>query len=300
MDSQSGYRYGGKVMYDPNLGYDPLEPCNTNQELLSRLAYIGFSKICGSFHHIGIEQSIRVFSSPFIVEKYGHIFKQTPSLLTALCYESNRHGLILYKMPVWKVFLDDMYETLSEDRAFLSDAIRNESNFLNIYSKWKEGVSWMNIYNKFIKIQKCSSYISPPFTNMLGEYFRTNPLCARMSIDTDLFEATSKPEANVRAEMYKAYISAGFLDKKKARKIRSETSEWASCEALKHLLALHNSNPTIYPNIDDLVLQFTDTKYHSVQEAIAQNAPFRILYAFVGFDSVFAKRHLEKRMQNGE
>jgi hypothetical protein len=180
------------------------------------------------------------------------------------------------------------------------EAYRSQDHYINFYLGWKGDVDWMQIYNLYFSKQKSNGYITAPFVRSMESYFKQNPLCARASIENDLFDATSKPDANVRSEMYIQYIKAGYLDKKKARKIRSESSEYASSKALIALLDLHDENPSIYPNIDDLLLQFTDTKYSSVQETLAARAPFRILYAFVGFDSRYAKSMLEQRMQNGK
>jgi len=287
-------------MYDPNLAYDPAEPCITDQDLLNRMASIGIVRLCGDFKSINKEEIASILSSEKLVEKYKHVFTQAPHLLTNICSESARYKINLYKINAWKSFLDESFATLIKDPLFVIDAIRSEQNFINIYASWNESVNWMKIYDGYFDRQGQSSYVSIPFIKTLKEYFRTNPLCARNSIDVDLFEATSKPDANVRAEMYKAYISAGFLSKKKARKIRSETSEWASNSAVKHLLEMNEENTSLYPNIDDLILQFSDTKYQSVQETIAKLAPFRIIYAFVGFDSQHAKRYIEKRMQDGK
>jgi hypothetical protein len=287
-------------MYDPNLAYDPAEPCITDQDLLNRMASIGIVRLCSDFRCIKREEASAILSSEKLLERYKHVFTQAPHLLTNICWESTRYKINLYNTGAWKSFLDESFATLIKDGVFVSEALRTEQNFLNIYASWNENVNWMKVYNSYFSRQKSNSYVSNPFIKTLSEYFRTNPLCARSSIDVDLFEATSKPDANVRSEMYKAYISAGFLDKKKARKIRSETSEWASNNAVKHLLEISAANQSLYPNIDDLILQFADTRHQSVQETIAQLAPFRILYAFVGFDSRYAKSYLEQRMQNGK
>lgn len=290
-------------MYDITAGYDTSVNLATDDGMLDYLTWYGMQFLIRQ-SNLFVGDNLRLMLSKTTVEKYSK-FLSDPGNLTIVCARAKRSNINLCNYPIWAAFLDDCYKTSiapgdNKVRDVVYEAFSTEDHFINYYLDWKSDVDWMDIYNLYYSKQKRSSYVSRPFAKCLEKYFAQNPLCARISIEADLFDAEHKPDASVRTEMYKAYISAGLLTKKKARKIRSESSEYTSMSAVAFLMKAAEDNPLLYPNIDELLLQFSDTKHASVQEAIAKGAPFKILYAFVGFDDLHSKRTIEQRMQNGK
>jgi len=289
-------------MYDSIAGYDTSVNLATDDGMLDYLGWFGLQFLIRQTN-LFTGDNLKLILSKTTVEKYSK-FLADPGNLTIVCARAKRSNINLYSYPIWADFLDECYKASiipgNKNRDVVYEAFSTEDHFINYYLDWKSDVDWMDIYNLYYSKQKNSSYVSRPFAKCLEKYFAQNPLCARISIEADLFDAEHKPDASVRTEMYKAYILAGLLNKKKARKIRSESSEYTSMSAVGFLMNAAENNPLLYPNIDELLLQFSDTKHASVQDSIANGAPFRILYAFVGFDSNNAKRTIEKRMQNGK
>lgn len=286
-------------MFDPALGYDSSIDITTDSGLIDSLSWIGFSSLIRYTNLFKDAELSKVMFSKHTMEKYSEILSEQNNL-SIICQKAHRNKINLYQHPVWTDFLDAQFEAGVSNNNTAYEAFRTQEHYINYYLEWKQDVNWMEIYNLYFTRQKNSSYLTQPFTNALSKYFSQNPLCARISVEADLFDADQKPDSNVRTEMYCAYIKAGFLDKKKARKIRSESSEYTSMKSIACLIEVAEDNPNLYPNIDEMLLQFSDTKHHSVQEVIASRAPFRLLYAFVGFESNHAKRTLEQRMQNGK
>lgn len=286
-------------MFDPSLGYDNSIDTTTDGGLINSLSWFGISAIIKNSYLFKDSKYSNIMFNKYIVNTYSEILSNEDNL-NIICSKAANENINLYQHPVWTDFLNTQFETGLKNPALVYGAFRDSNHYLNYLLKWKQDVDWMEVYNLYFARQKNISYVSQSFSYVLRKYFANNPLCARISIEADLFEAEQKPDSNVRTEMYAAYIEAGFLDKKKARKIRSETSEYTSMRSVMFLTDIAESNPKLYPNIDELLLQFSDTKHYSVQEIIANRAPFRILYAFVGFESKEAKRILENRMQNGK
>jgi len=286
-------------MYDASLGYDNAIDTTTEKGLLNALSWFGITTLIRSSNLFKDSRFSKIIFNQYVVDTYSEILTD-PDNLSGICHKAAHSGIDLYRHPIWNKFLDTQFEAGLKNDNIIYQALRNSDNYMNYLLHWKKDVDWMEIYNLYFEKQKFHSYVTVPFVNTLNKYFEHNPICARISIEADLFEAESKPDSNVRTEMYIAYIKSGFLDRKKARKIRSESSEYASMKAVSFLMEFAEANPKLYPNIDELLLQFSDTKYDSVQEVIAYHAPYRILCAFVGFESKRAKKILEERMQNGK
>lgn len=286
-------------MYDPNIGYDTSLDVHTISGLRDNLAWIGLSSIIRSRDIFRDPNLSKLMLSEHIIQKYSELISEQ-SYLNIICSKAFRNKVNLYQHPTWTNFLDKMFASGLKEREIIFQACRGEDHYINYYLDWNKDVDWMEIYSLYSQAQKVTNYLTQPFIKALNKFFETNPLCARTTIEMDLFESDTKPEVGVRGEMYCAYIKAGFLDKKKARKIRSEPSEAVSAKALGCLIDVATENPNLYPNYYEMILQFTDTKHHAVQYLLADKAPYSLLYAFVGFDSSHAKNIIERRMQNGK
>ena len=106
----------------------------------------------------------------------------------------------------------------------------------------------------------------------------------------------AKPGYDVRSRVYHQYVKIGALDKKTARKIRSDGSEDASVTGLKSLL----ENLDLYDNSDELLLQFTDSKYESVIFLLADNLPEYLLASIMGTEFYAPKKRIEQRLEEIE
>lgn len=108
----------------------------------------------------------------------------------------------------------------------------------------------------------------------------------------------AKPFAyHVREVFYPAIISAGLLDTKMARKMRSDASESASLCAVRELLTCTDQK---YPNIDQLLVTFSDSKHQYVIRELADNMPKHLLSSLLGTQFQWLKPNIEKRMQKDE
>ena len=83
---------------------------------------------------------------------------------------------------------------------------------------------------------------------------------------------------------------------KTARKIRSDASSDSSVAGLKSLI----DNKEKYFNYDDLLLQFTDSKYDDVIILLADTLPDYLITSLMGTESYHGKRRVERRLEQIE
>jgi hypothetical protein len=114
--------------------------------------------------------------------------------------------------------------------------------------------------------------------------------------EREVFFSKSKPSYASRGAMYVEYIKRGLLDTKTARKIRSDASEEASLTGLKALV----DNQELYQNYDDLLLQFTDSKYDGVICHLAEYLPEYLITSIMGTQSYWGKKKVEERLESIE
>lgn len=137
-------------------------------------------------------------------------------------------------------------------------------------------------------------YIPQVYSEAVNGLCESNPLSFKIFADTELFG--KKPSRGLkpvfRGLLYSRYISSGFLTEKTARKMRSESSYEASCEAVKALLASEEK----YDNYNDLILQFTDSRHEYVLGELARELPVWMLSSLMGTESQWVKNILESRM----
>lgn len=287
-------------MYDQISGYDTSIDIKTDSGLIRALSWIGLANIIRNRKDIFENPAL---SNIILSKDTFNIFSElmtNDELLTIFCSKAFRSKFDLYNHPTWNEFLQRKIDSSLKDPAVTHSAFRSEDHYLNYLLGWSRDIDWSEVYSIYSKHQNTSGYVSVPYIKALDGFFKQNPLCARTTIESELFESDSKPDVSVRVKMYSAYIKAGFLDKKKARKIRSEPSENVSLQALSELMMVAEENPSLYPNYYQLILQFTDVKHTAVQNKLAESAPYSLLYAFVGFESKHAKYIIEKRMQDGK
>lgn len=275
--------------------------------ILNSLSSIGIYNIVKSMKLFSDEDFKTLISSDWLLEKNKFTAFSDPSVLT---YITDRCWSIKYNpvenSKVWEEIFDNIIDnfnpSLKNDihNSILDNFIRsNNSYVLNILSFKKNIVNWGNIYLKVKPLIQNQTYRSSGIEKIIQIYAHTDPIGYKLTIDKDLFE-DGIFNSNMRGLFYSEYIKCGLLDKKKARKIRSESSEGASLEGVRALFEVHKSNPNLYPNFEELIIQFNDTKYHSVQQYISLNSPISCITSFFGFDNQAAKSNISKRLNEGK
>lgn len=149
--------------------------------------------------------------------------------------------------------------------------------------------SWAEIFNNFkdkIELNKNIGIILVPI--ICSRAFREDPELAK----TFMYDVNFKKiKAPVRTAYYQAYIKAGLLDKKIARRIRSDGVEKTARKAIETFL----DSLDLYDNPKSILTQFTDIKHPDAQYILAKKAPDYMVPFMMGFEYVHAKNILEQR-----
>jgi hypothetical protein len=95
----------------------------------------------------------------------------------------------------------------------------------------------------------------------------------------------------VRAQLYAALSKSGLLTKNQARKMRSDPSSHSSLSGLTSLIV----NSDLYPNYDELLTQFMDTRYEDVANELAKSSPIHMISFLLGSEFYWAKSVAEER-----
>lgn len=153
----------------------------------------------------------------------------------------------------------------------------------------KIDLNWTEIFEKFKDKIESNKYIGPILVPVIcSKTFREDPESAKNFMYDVNFK---KLKAKVRTSYYQAYIKAGLLDKKIARRIRSDGAERTSRDAIECFL----DNLDLYENPKALLTQFTDIKHELSQSLMAKKAPDYMVPFMMGFDYPHAKKVLEQR-----
>ena len=199
----------------------------------------------------------------------------------------------LYEIPFWKQKIDS-WSTLTQQNA---DQILNTSSPHRVI-----GISmipeydWKDIFeSSFLKVADASaySYASKNFSSIMRAYVKQKPAEFKNFIDSNIFGGGNLPGYQTRTSIYRVYVESGCLDKKTARKIRSDPSESSSTAAVETLLDNKDKYAT---NLDELILQFSDSKYETVINTLATKIPKHLLTSIVGTQFFYAKRIIDGRM----
>ena len=104
---------------------------------------------------------------------------------------------------------------------------------------------------------------------------------------------TSKPRG-VREGVYKALISENLLDKRFARRLRSDSSDELSKNCIAHFARRKRNYSDLQYNI--LYSQFIDTKHDSVALFVAKNIPDKLLPYAVSMTTDGARKIISEKM----
>ena len=202
----------------------------------------------------------------------------------------------LYSVPFWREPVKAIANQLLEDEASAYDIYSGNRDYAITAAKMLENFDWKDLFKKVYTAQCSNNYIRVSYKRILEMYAFTSPESFKTFAEEEVFFSKSKPSFATRGSIYSEYITGGHLALKTARKIRSDASEEASAIGLKALVA----NKELYDNYDDLLLQFTDSKYDSVIVHLAENLPEYLIASIMGTQSYWAKKAVEDRLERIE
>lgn len=155
---------------------------------------------------------------------------------------------------------------------------------------------WSALFEKAFQWVRNRRYYGDIFNVIAAEAAKRNPGHFLAEVNEPLFKTQSIPYG-IRAHLYSSIILSGNLDAKMARKMRSDSSEYASRIAVDALLG---TSDKLYSNRDQLLIVFSDSKHQDVIKALAYGLPKHLLYSILGTDFHWLKSIIDNRMQNDE
>lgn len=158
-----------------------------------------------------------------------------------------------------------------------------------------EDYDWLPLFHSATSWVRTKRIYGDTFGSILKEVAKRNPKEFLQYGEETIFNGGAG--FYIRGAYYSALIEAGLLDKKMARKMRSEASEEASQRAVNSLL---DASEELYPNRDQLLIVFSDSKHQRVIQELANKLPKHLLYSVLGTEFSWFKRTIEDRMQNAE
>lgn len=211
---------------------------------------------------------------------------------------NNNNEYSLYSIKEWRGVLDKEVECLEDEDSVssrLSSMIydyRNEWSYLLDIAEMKPGFNWTPLFNAASVMSISGTDI---FERILCGFCKMDKESFAESMSDTLFDKNSGWGHSKRSVYYKAFVSSGLLDKKTARKIRSDASSKASLSGLK---ALFKNKDLYEENFEELLVQFVDTRYDDVVYELAENLPFHMLSYIMGTNYHYAKNKIERRMDD--
>lgn len=236
-------------------------------------------------------------------EQYHSVTEQYSS---ALRFASSR-GVDIGHSKFWTSSIKDtlsnvpdvilkLVDPRTDSYKFYRDVFHGNTPYLHAGSL-TPNYNWKTMFFGLWQQQCHVPYVRPTFLYCVDELIKSDrDAFISFSKDNVFWSKDTKPAHIVRSRIYSKYIEAGALDKKTARKIRSDGSEDASHQGLKALI----NNLDLYQNSDELLLQFTDSKYESVIILLVDSLPEYLLTSVMGTNFHYARRRLEQRLTNIE
>jgi hypothetical protein len=218
------------------------------------------------------------------------------NFLNAILLHAEAIDLNLYSMPDWKKPIADLAESLFTENTSGHDIWNGYRGYAIAAAGMIDNFKWDNLFDKTWDIQKNNNYVRETFRKILKNYASSLPTAFKELAEDEIFFSKTKPCYAARGAMYSQYVESGFLTLKTARKIRSDASSDSSVAGLKSLV----ENKEKYFNYDDLLLQFTDSKYDDVIILLADTLPDYLITSLMGTESYHGKRRVERRLEQIE
>jgi len=218
------------------------------------------------------------------------------NFLNAILLHAETIDLNLYSIPDWQKPIADLAESLFTENTSAHDIWNGYRGYAIAAAGMVDSFKWDNLFSKTWEIQKHNNYVRETFRKILKNYANSLPTAFKDLTEEEIFFSKTKPCYAARGAMYSQYVESGFLTLKTARKIRSDASSDSSVAGLKSLV----ENKEKYFNYDDLLLQFTDSKYDDVIILLADTLPEYLITSLMGTESYRGKRRVERRLEQIE
>ena len=231
-----------------------------------------------------------------LLQKYKDLITYSREDFASLLDEvvSQSHQGKITEIPFYLDVLKEEYENLLKRSTnschdFLSDTHGIYSKMISNNLDFIDPKRMINIY--FITLSTNQSW--PPSLKILellldivgSEY-------TKAVFNKYVFASSSHYSPSIRGSLYTLYISRGLLERKTARKIRSEQSSAASEKGVEAFLYSYEK----YKNAEELLALFQDSKHVDVQRLITRKAPANTLWRFVSFSDHMCVQYLKERM----
>tara|TARA_A100001011_G_C14319697_1_gene849924 strand:+ start:6546 stop:7448 length:903 start_codon:yes stop_codon:yes gene_type:complete len=215
--------------------------------------------------------------------------------------KSNAFGEDLYSTSeFWKDYIDSKLEEFEEESGHCligSSSYDKSGLYLQLVSS-KSDYAWNKGFQSLIStIESSKQYCAENYISKYFEqYLDKDPTSFKKDVESVIFNRKLKAPYGIRGSLYRHYCRGGFCTEKTARKMRSDGSSDASYAGLKAII----DNKELYPNVVNLYLQFTDSRYEFVLKTLAENLPVHLLPSIMGNDFWSVKRTIENRMREHE
>ena len=216
--------------------------------------------------------------------------------LTSLLKHAENTEVNLFELPFWQKPIDILSSKLLSEDTVVSEIVNGYRDYAVSAAMMKDSYQWDELFNRVYSYQRSNNYIRGTFLRILSGYADNFSDSFKDFSESEVFFSKTKPAYAARGAIYSQYIKSGFLTTKTARKIRSDASSDASVAGLKALL----KSKDLYPEYDDLLLQFTDSKYDEVICLLASGLPDYLITSIMGTQSYWPKKAVEERLERIE
>jgi hypothetical protein len=213
--------------------------------------------------------------------------------LSSVLLHAESIDLNLYTMPNWKESIVELAESLLSENTSSSDISNGYKWYAISAARMTDFFRWDTLFHRIWEAQRGSNYVRNSFVEILKYYADCFTSSFKVLAENEVFFSKTKPCYAARGAVYNQYIESGLLTLKTARKIRSDASSDSSVAGLRSLCR----NKEKYFNYDDLLLQFTDSKYDEVIILLAEVLPDYLITSLMGTDSYQGRLRLERRLE---
>lgn len=269
-------------------------------ETLSGLAAAGISQLFGRYNYSARDdqKELReqvVLNHEVLEDHYDSMVES--GVLSAVFSTADTVGVDLVNQPFWGTKIRTLANGALTGKVTPAQLLRGECDDVLFAAKIIDDFNWTALFHAISSVQDKENYLHRHYPMVAEKFSESNIMGFKLHVDNALLSGKGgRPKCAVRGTLYKLYVKNGFLTKKSARKMRSDGAEESSLCALKTL----TSNLDLYSNSDELLLQFTDSKYEGVIVHLVDNLPEYLLASVMGTEFYWAKRKLEDRLESIE
>jgi hypothetical protein len=216
--------------------------------------------------------------------------KKTQYEIIKVLFDSDKESL---KDEFWKKYISKSTSSLAsissaEDSYWLmlinkirEDVYEEKVDWFYVASVLSENISCGRLYEDTVFLKIMETLIAKDKTYLKKLLYKTE---------------TKKYSQPLKLNLYSRVIKLGLLDKKLARRIRSDTSGILSKQLLVKLFICRKS----YSDADfkELITLFNDTKHKWVAQFICMNMPKDLIPFLMGISDPVSSKILERRLNN--